>query len=84
MIQSNFIRVGYQGVSGCYSEQAILTCMTNTEVEAIGYPDFPSTFKGLAKGEVNQILIPVENSLGGSIHLNGACLRKKNTSSLGV
>lgn len=60
-------RVGYQGVPGAYSELALADLMgREAETEARGYPDFTELFNALGD-EVDGALIPVENSICGSI-----------------
>ena len=65
-------RVGYQGEPGAYSEAAGLEVFkpTGVTVEMVGYPSFDAVFDALAKSEVEYITVPVENTLGGSIHVN--------------
>lgn len=70
MNRSTDFTIGYQGVPGCYSEQAIHTCLKNKQPKTKSYPHFNLAFEGLIAGEVDRILLPFENSLGGSIHLN--------------
>ena len=64
--------MGYQGEPGAYSEAAGLEAFkpTGVSVEMIGFPSFDAVFHALATGSVEYIAVPVENTLGGSIHVN--------------
>lgn len=63
------IRVAYQGEPGAYSEKSTRELLGHAVV-AIGRPDFESCFRAVASMEVDYACLPVENSLGGSIHEN--------------
>lgn len=63
------IRVAYQGEPGAYSEKATRELL-GQKVTAIGYPSFESCFRAVVRGECDYAHLPVENSLGGSIHEN--------------
>ncbi len=60
--------VGYQGVPGAYSELALAELMgRDAGYEAPGYPDFTELFNALERGDVDGVLVPIENSICGSI-----------------
>ena len=64
------IRCGYQGVEGAYSSLAaahLLAMRSNLESEIIGYATFQDVAEALMSGEIDYGLLPVENSIGGSI-----------------
>jgi len=63
------LRVAYQGVPGAYSEKSTRELL-GENVIAIGRPDFESCFQAVASMEVDYACLPIENSLGGSIHEN--------------
>jgi len=63
------MRVAYQGEPGAYSEKSTRELLGD-KVVAIGRPDFESCFRAVASMEVDYACLPVENSLGGSIHEN--------------
>ena len=65
-------RVGYQGEPGAYSEAALFESFlpTGKKVEAIGHASFDEVFKALSTGTIEYAAVPVENTLGGSIHVN--------------
>ena len=62
----------YQGESGAYSEQcaADIFAAAGRKVEFVGLGSFDEVFASLAEGKVEYAAVPVENTLGGSIHVN--------------
>ena len=60
------LRVAYQGVPGAYSEMAALKALPNGEP----YPcaQFETAFQTVSQWMADRAVLPVENSLGGSIH----------------
>jgi prephenate dehydratase len=63
------IRVAYQGEPGAYSEKATRELL-GSKVIAIGHPSFESCFRAVRSMECDYACLPIENSLGGSIHDN--------------
>ncbi len=64
------IRCGYQGQPGSYSALAashLLAHRSSLESGLIGYGTFQEVGKALLHGEIDYGLLPVENSIGGSI-----------------
>ena len=62
------MRVAFQGEPGAYSEEAVFGYFG--PVEAIPCESFEAVFETVAAGECQSALIPIENSLAGSIHQN--------------
>ncbi|KAK6929230.1 Prephenate dehydratase [Dillenia turbinata] len=62
------IRVAYQGVSGAYSESAAQKAYPNCEV--VPCDQFDTAFQAVEQWLVDRAVLPIENSLGGSIHRN--------------
>ncbi|XP_040992471.1 arogenate dehydratase 2 isoform X3 [Juglans microcarpa x Juglans regia] len=62
------IRVAYQGVPGAYSESAAEKAYPNCE--AVPCEQFDTAFEAVEKWLVDRAVLPIENSLGGSIHRN--------------
>lgn len=62
-------RVGFQGEPGAYSEAALLDALGE---EAVPTPleSFEDVFSALTSGDVDLAVVPIENSLAGSIHRN--------------
>ncbi|KAF3341071.1 arogenate dehydratase/prephenate dehydratase 6 [Carex littledalei] len=62
------LRVAYQGVPGAYSEAAAAKAYPNCE--AIPCDQFEVAFQAVELWIADRAVLPVENSLGGSIHRN--------------
>jgi prephenate dehydratase len=63
------IRVAFQGEPGAYSEQAVLAHF-GPQVATLPCEAFDLVFTAVAQGRCEYGLIPIENSLAGSIHQN--------------
>mmetsp|Transcript_61913 Transcript_61913/g.72385 ORF Transcript_61913/g.72385 Transcript_61913/m.72385 type:complete len:726 (+) Transcript_61913:164-2341(+) len=63
------IRVAYQGEPGAYSEKSTRELL-GANVIAVGYPNFEACYRAVTAMECDYACVPVENSLGGSIHEN--------------
>eukprot|EP00531_Pseudo-nitzschia_arenysensis_P009935 CAMPEP_0116137310 /NCGR_PEP_ID=MMETSP0329-20121206/12183_1 /TAXON_ID=697910 /ORGANISM="Pseudo-nitzschia arenysensis, Strain B593" /LENGTH=743 /DNA_ID=CAMNT_0003632223 /DNA_START=172 /DNA_END=2403 /DNA_ORIENTATION=+ len=63
------LRVAYQGEPGAYSEKSTRELLGDNVV-ALGKPNFEACFRAVASMEVDYCCLPIENSLGGSIHEN--------------
>jgi chorismate mutase/prephenate dehydratase len=59
-------RVAFQGVRGAYSEDAVYHYF-GPEVESVPCNQFEEVFHLVEKGEVSHAMIPVENSIEGSV-----------------
>ncbi|KAK1589448.1 hypothetical protein Q3G72_034179 [Acer saccharum] len=62
------LRVAYQGVRGAYSESAAEKAYQNCE--AVPCDQFDAAFQAVERWLVDRAVLPIENSLGGSIHRN--------------
>ncbi|XP_058763331.1 arogenate dehydratase/prephenate dehydratase 1, chloroplastic-like [Vicia villosa] len=62
------VRVGYQGVPGAYSEDAALKAYPNCET--VPCDDYEAAFKAVELWLVDKAVLPIENSVDGSIHRN--------------
>ncbi|KAG6522276.1 arogenate dehydratase/prephenate dehydratase 6, chloroplastic-like [Zingiber officinale] len=62
------LRVAYQGVPGAYSEPAAAKAYPNCD--AIPCDQFEAAFQAVEQWVADRAVLPVENSLGGSIHRN--------------
>lgn len=62
-------RAAFQGEPGAYSERALRQFFGAT-VEAVPCPSFPATFAKVAEGETQFAVVPMENSLAGSVQPN--------------
>ncbi len=62
------MKIAFQGEHGAYSEQAVFDYFG--EVESLPCESFDAVFEAVNNGRSDAALIPVENSLAGSIHQN--------------
>ncbi|GFP91971.1 arogenate dehydratase/prephenate dehydratase 1 chloroplastic [Phtheirospermum japonicum] len=62
------VRVAYRGVPGSYSEAAALKAYPNCET--VPCDQFEAVFKAVELWLVDKAVLPIENSVGGSIHRN--------------
>jgi chorismate mutase/prephenate dehydratase len=65
------VRVGYQGVPACYSDLTITKIFATREVarlERIGFRSFTAAIEALEAGEVHYALLPIENTIAGTIN----------------
>ena len=62
------MRIAYQGEPGAYSEAAALRYSDHADLVAC--ESFEQVFAAVAEGRVSHGILPVENSIGGSIHRN--------------
>jgi prephenate dehydratase len=76
------LSVAFQGERGAYSEAAAVTFFGNS-VQPIPHADFDSVFEAVATGQADRGVLPVENSLAGSIHRNYDLLLRHNLSIVG-
>lgn len=62
------VRVAYQGLPGAYSEAAALKAYP--KCETVPCDQFEAAFKAVELWLVDKAVLPIENSVGGSIHRN--------------
>jgi prephenate dehydratase len=63
------MRVGFQGELGAFSQQAIQQLL-GTKARPVAHTRFDEVFAALDKGSVDAAVLPIENTLYGSIHAN--------------
>ena len=68
------MKVAFQGEIGAYSEEAVRALYP--DAVAIPCPSFDAAFEALANNAVDRAVIPIENSLYGSVHQNYDLLRE--------
>jgi len=71
MPASESARVGYQGVPACYSDLAIGKVFATREVtrlERVGFRSFAAVIDALEAGTIDYALLPIENTIAGSIN----------------
>ncbi|GAB5366995.1 hypothetical protein AAMO2058_001191800, partial [Amorphochlora amoebiformis] len=66
------MKIAFQGVPGAYSELCIREYFNKSKEDAVPYPcpTFDAAFQALVDGTVERAMLPVENSLGGTIYRN--------------
>ncbi len=69
--------VAFQGEPGAYSEAAALAFFAN-QVAPIPFPTFDAVFSSVSDGKTDYGLIPIENSLAGTIHRNYDLMLRHN------
>lgn len=68
-INTHPMKIAFQGEPGAYSEKAARELLGPRIITA-PCKSFEDTFKAVANREVDYCVVPIENSLGGSIHAN--------------
>ncbi len=71
------MRVGFQGELGAFSQTAIQQLL-GTKAEPVPYPRFDEVFAALRNKKVNAAVLPIENTLHGSVHENYDLLLRYN------
>jgi prephenate dehydratase len=71
------MKVAYQGIRGAYSEAAVYKHFGKS-VKAVGYETSEDVFKAVKKGEADFGLVPVENTIAGSVAVNYSLLLKED------
>jgi prephenate dehydratase len=59
-------RVAFQGEPGAFSEAAAIRLL-GEKITPVPRPTFDATFRAIAEGAADALLVPVENSLAGSV-----------------
>lgn len=62
-------RVAFQGELGAFSQQAVIQLL-GTDAIPVAHQRFEEAFRALAEGKVTAAVIPMENTLAGSVHEN--------------
>jgi len=60
------MRVGFQGEPGAFSESAAIALL-GEEIRTVPRATFDATFGAIAEGAADALLVPVENTLAGSV-----------------
>lgn len=74
---AEILRVAFQGEHGAYSEQAALD-LFGRGIQAIPCDTFDEVFQRVEEGDCQRGVVPLENSLAGSIHRNYDLLLRHN------
>jgi arogenate/prephenate dehydratase len=62
------MRIAFQGATGAYSEAAALRAWPHAQT--LAQAEFDDVFSAVSSGRASHGILPVENSIGGSIHRN--------------
>src|SRR5580704_7657276 len=62
-------RAGIQGELGAFSQEAACQLL-GPKAESVPYQTFESVFTALRAGKIDSAVIPMENTLAGSVHEN--------------
>ena len=62
------MRVGYLGPEGTFSHEAVLAATTDSELEPVALPTIYDAVMADHDGAVERALVPIENSLEGSVN----------------
>jgi len=62
-------RIAFQGERGAFSEEAARKLL-GPNIEVLPCPRFEDVFRGLKEGKATGAVIPIENTLAGSVHEN--------------
>jgi prephenate dehydratase len=62
-------RVGFQGALGAFSQEAVQQLLGGA-VQVVPFEKFEDVFRALSKGKTDAAVIPIENTLAGSVHEN--------------
>lgn len=60
-------KVGYLGPTGTWAEEALLSNTSLTEADTESYPSVYDVVMAVSEGKVSQGIVPIENSLEGSV-----------------
>lgn len=61
--------VAFQGERGAFSQEAVYQ-LFGRKAEVLACPSFESVFYALMKGKIDAAVLPIENTLAGSVHEN--------------
>lgn len=78
----NGLRVAFQGERGAYGEAAAIAFF-GASVQFLPYSDFENVFGAVTDGQADRGVLPIENSLVGSIHRNYDLLLRQNLAIVG-
>jgi prephenate dehydratase len=62
------MRVGYLGPEGTFSHEALIDAVTDRDLELVPLPTIYDTVMAVHSGLVERALVPIENSLEGSVN----------------
>ena len=72
------LNIAFQGETGAYSEEAASALYPSALIRP--YPSFEAAFEAVESGAADRAVLPIENSLFGSVHQNYDLLREHDLS----
>lgn len=75
------MKIAFQGETGAFSEEAVWALYG--EAEAVPLPSMEAVFEAVEAGRVARGVVPIENSLFGSVHVNYDLLRAHHVQIVG-
>src|SRR5579859_6229626 len=63
------LHTGIQGELGAFSQEAVRQLL-GSRAEVVPFQTFESVFRALRSGKIDAAVIPIENTLAGSVHEN--------------
>src|ERR1700687_41938 len=63
------LRAGFQGALGAFSQEAAMQLLGD-KAEVVPFARFEEVFQALIRGKIDAAVIPIENTLAGSVHEN--------------
>jgi prephenate dehydratase len=79
---NKLLRAAYLGQPGSYSEAATVAFFGES-AQPVSYKDFDGIFDAVAKGQADRGILPIENTLAGSIHRNYDLLLRNDLAIVG-
>ncbi len=67
LIQGSIIKIGYLGPKGTFTHQAALEFFPKTSSDLIAYKSISTIFEDIEKGILEFAVVPIENSLQGTV-----------------
>ncbi|MGO9888629.1 MAG: prephenate dehydratase [Solirubrobacteraceae bacterium] len=85
MVVPERMRVAYFGPEGTWTQEALLAATAGRELDAVPYPTIYDTVMAVHFGAVERALVPIENSLEGSVNatLDALAMETENVAILG-
>jgi len=79
------VRVGYFGPEGTFTQEALITATRDAELEPVAYPTIYDTVMAVHERQVERALVPIENSLEGSVNatLDALAIETENVGIVG-
>jgi prephenate dehydratase len=72
-------RVGFLGPAGTFTEEALLASATGDAIEPVALASIYETVAALRRGDVRWAIVPIENSLDGSVSVTLDLLAEKDS-----